>query len=352
MSDPEGKAPRAVILGCSELTLSKSEKEFFAQINPLGFILFARNCKTPDQISALIDDLRQSVGRVDAPVLIDQEGGRVARLKPPHWREAPPGAIFGRLARQDIDQAREAVFLNARLIGRELLALGITVDCAPVLDLPAPDGHEIIGDRALSDDPAIIGELGRAWCDGLLAEGVLPVIKHIPGHGRARADSHLELPVVESPHAVLAETDFVPFAALSDMPWAMTAHILYTDLDGEVPATHSRKIINAVIREEIGFSGVLVSDDIGMQALNGDLRDRAAAALEAGCDLALHCSGEMEEMTSFAASISHLDHAAVERLARAEKLRLECAAKSKSQSTLDMETRLSHLIELVKETES
>ena len=288
---------RAVIFGCAGPELLPEEAAFFRDSGPWGFILFARNIKSPEQVAELVDSLRNCVGRPSAPVLIDQEGGRVARLTSPHWRTAPPAEKFGQLyARQNPVLARQACKLNGRLLAHELAALGITVDCVPVLDVPAPGGHQIIGDRAFASDPAIVAELGRAICEGLMAGGVLPVIKHIPGHGRAGADSHLDLPQVSASLDELRRTDFAPFRALRDMPLAMTAHVAYTAIDGAVPASHSAKIIRDIIRGEIGFDGVLMCDDLGMKALKGDFAERAGKAIAAGCDVLLHCSGVMTEM--------------------------------------------------------
>jgi beta-N-acetylhexosaminidase len=306
-----------VIFGLAGLSVSDEERRFFAGADPFGFILFARNCDTPDQIRALVADLRGIIGRPDAPVLIDQEGGRVARLRPPHWREAPPAAVFGALAARNDEAAVEATRLNARLIGAELAALGIDVDCAPVLDIPAPGSHEIVGDRAFGDAPALVARLGRAAIEGFLSAGVIPVIKHIPGHGRAKVDSHHDLPVVEAGLDQLQEIDFAPFAALADAPWAMTAHVVYEAIDADNPATTSKTAIADIIRGEIGFDGVLVSDDLSMKALSGSLGERAAAALEAGCDVALHCNGEMDEMRAVAEAVSPLRADAVTRIARA-----------------------------------
>lgn len=285
-------------------TLGTDERAFFQDVNPYGFIVFGRNIETPDQVRRLVDDLKACSTSDPCPVLIDQEGGRVARLRPPHWPDYPTGAVFGALAARDRAQARRAVWLNARLIAADLADLGITVDCLPVLDVPAPEGHEVIGDRAYGDDPAVVADLGRAACEGLMAGGVLPVIKHIPGHGRGAVDSHHELPTVDAPADDLRRIDFAPFKALADMPFAMTAHILYTALDPALPATTSKTVIETVIRGEIGFSGVLMSDDLNMQALGGTLADRARACLEAGCDIALHCSGVMNEMVEIAGAIS------------------------------------------------
>lgn len=317
MSEAEQPIPKAIILGLAGLEISGAERRFFEECDPFGFILFARNCKTPDQIRDLVADLRAVVGRADAPVLIDQEGGRVARLRPPHWREAPPAAVFGALASHDDDNARDAVRLNARLIGTELAALGIDVDCAPVLDVPGEDSHDIVGDRAFGASPALVARLGRAAIDGFLDAGVLPVIKHIPGHGRAKVDSHHELPVVDAELGALRQIDFAPFVALADAPWAMTAHVVYTALDADNPATTSKTIIGDIIRGEIGFDGLLVSDDLSMKALSGSLAERASAALAAGCDVALHCNGEMEEMLAVAGAAGPLSRVALERIARA-----------------------------------
>jgi beta-N-acetylhexosaminidase len=289
----------AAILGCGGLALSPAEREFFRAARPAGFILFGRNCGSPDQVRRLVRTLRQCTGRADAPVLIDQEGGRVARLRPPHWRLPPAAAVFGALYARNPMAALTACRLNARLIAAELARLGITVDCAPVLDIPVPGSHDIVGDRALARDPAVVAMLARAWCEGFRAGGVAPVIKHIPGHGRACADSHETLPVVEVSRADLA-SDFAPFAALADQPWAMTAHVLYPALDAEEPATTSPTIIADVIRGELAFRGVLLSDDLSMKALSGTLEERARRCRAAGCDIALHCNGNLDEMKAVA----------------------------------------------------
>ena len=291
--------PRPVIFGCAGLTLSDAEARFFRDVDPLGFILFARNCRDPDQIRALIAELRATVGRKNASVLIDQEGGRVARLKPPHWRAAPPAARFGELAKCDFGLGIEACRLNGRLLAADLQPLGINVDCVPCLDIPAPGSHDIIGDRAFGTDPELVAALGRAQIDGVMAGGVLPIIKHIPGHGRARVDSHAALPVVDADLATLEATDFAPFRALRDAPLAMTAHIVYTAIDDRA-ITLSAKGIAEIIRGKIGFDGVLISDDLCMEALGGSHAERAEAALGAGCDLVLHCNGVMDDMIGVA----------------------------------------------------
>lgn len=288
----------AAIYGCSGHRLTAEERAFFAETKPWGFILFRRNVDTPAQVKALIDDLRDSVGRADAPVLIDQEGGRVQRLGPPHWPKYPPGSAYLK-AVNDPMAARELVRLGARLIAHDLRELGITVDCVPVLDVPVPGAHDIIGDRAYAHDPATVTQLGRAAAEGLLAGGVLPIIKHIPGHGRAFADSHHDLPVVETDLATLDAWDFAPFKALSDMPMAMTAHVVFTAVDAKRPATTSKKGIR-LMREHLGFSGLIMSDDLSMQALSGTLTERAEQSLKAGCDVILHCNGDLAEMRQVA----------------------------------------------------
>ena len=318
MSGPTSAAPAAAILGCAGPELSANEARFFREVDPLGFILFARNCETPAQIRTLTSSLRATVGREDAPILIDQEGGRVQRLKPPTWRAAPAAARFGALAHIDPEAAVEAAWLNARLIAAELRDVGVDVDCLPCLDVPAPDGHDIIGDRAFDGDPNLVATLGRAVADGLMAGGVLPVAKHIPGHGRARADSHLELPVVDTPSAELEAIDFTPFRALADLPIGMTAHVVYSDIDPDAPATISPTVVQDVIRGSIGFDGLLMSEDLGMQALAGNYATRTSASLAAGCDVVLHCSGVMSEMEQVAAAVRPLDAAGRERAERAQ----------------------------------
>ncbi len=303
----------ASILGCSGQVLSREERAFFGDVAPWGFILFARNIESPDQVRRLVDDLRATVGRPDAPVLIDQEGGRVQRLGPPHWRRYPPGRAYGELPVSDPLPRREIARLGARLLAHDLAALGINVDCLPVLDVPAEGAHAVIGDRAYDRTPDGVALLGRAACEGLMAGGVLPVIKHIPGHGRATADSHLDLPVVDAAREDLEARDFAPFKALSDMPMAMTAHVVYAAIDPENPATTSRKVLRHVIRGSIGFDGLVMSDDLSMKALGGDYADRARAALAAGCDVVLHCNGDMAEMKAVASGTKPLSGQALQR---------------------------------------
>lgn len=315
-----GSQPRAVIFGLAGPFLDSAERSFFAAANPLGFILFARNCDSPEQIAALTGELRRCVRRADAPVLIDQEGGRVQRLKAPQWRAAPPAGRFGTLHERDAAAAIEAAWLNGRLLAADLQPLGIDVDCAPVLDVRVPEGHDIIGDRAFGGSPERVAKLARATCEGLLAGGVLPVIKHIPGHGRATLDSHAALPVVDAPADALQRDDFAPFSALADMPLAMTAHVVYAAFDPAAPATTSATVIRDVVRGRIGFDGLLISDDLCMRALAGAPGERARAALGAGCDVVLHCNGDLAEMRDVAAACAPLSVAGAARLARARAL--------------------------------
>ncbi|TAH37603.1 MAG: beta-N-acetylhexosaminidase [Alphaproteobacteria bacterium] len=294
---------RPAIFGISGTVLTDAEKKFFQETNPVGAILFARNIESLDQVTALTASLREVTGNKDLLVLIDQEGGRVARLKPPLWPEYPPARTFGDLYAKNPDDALEKVYDNYVRIGQGLLDLGINVDCAPVLDIPISGAHDVIGDRAFAEKSWPVTQLGQSACLGLIDSGVLPVIKHIPGHGRAMADSHHELPRVDTDYATLKTTDFAPFKFLCDMPLAMTAHILYTDIDPELPATLSPKIVEQVIRGDIGYLGVLMSDDIGMKALKGDFADLTRQTLAAGCDLVLHCSGKMDEMLAAASAL-------------------------------------------------
>jgi beta-N-acetylhexosaminidase len=291
---------RALIVGCAGPTLSAAEQEFLARVKPWGLILFKRNIESPAQVSALIQEFRGVVGYREAPVLIDQEGGRVQRLAPPQWPDFPPAARFGDAYGRDRARGMAAARLGARLIASELSPLGITIDCMPVADLRLPEGHGVIGDRAYGMEIEIVAELARAAADGLIAGGVLPVVKHIPGHGRARADSHEALPVVETSRAELERTDFEPFRRLHDLPIAMTAHVVYAAIDPVHPATVSRAVVQEIIRGHIGFDGLLLTDDLSMKALSGGFRTRAEAALAAGCDIVLHCNGRLEEMTEIA----------------------------------------------------
>ncbi|MDO9077851.1 MAG: beta-N-acetylhexosaminidase [Brevundimonas sp.] len=303
----------AAIYGCSGHRLTEAERAFFAEARPWGFILFRRNIDSPEQVRALTAELRDCIGDAGAPILIDQEGGRVQRMGPPHWPKYPPGEAYLK-ATNDILAARELVRLGARLMAHDLKAVGINVDCLPVLDVPVPGAHDIIGDRAYAHDPATVTQLGRAAAEGMLAGGVLPVIKHMPGHGRAFADSHHDLPVVHADFATLDGWDFAPFKALSDMPLAMTAHVVFDAIDPKRPATTSKKAVK-LMRAHLGFGGLIMTDDLSMKALSGGLRDRAEAALKAGCDVVLHCNGDLGEMQEVAGGVGRLKGAAAKRAA-------------------------------------
>jgi len=294
----------AAIYGCSGHRLTEEERAFFAEARPWGFILFRRNIDTPEQVRALTDELRAAIGDADAPILIDQEGGRVQRMGPPHWPKYPPGAAYLKASNDPMD-ARELVRLGARLMAHDLREVGINVDLLPVLDVPVPGAHDIVGDRAYGQDPATVALLGRAASEGLLAGGVLPCIKHMPGHGRAFADSHKDLPTVHADFDTLDAWDFAPFKALSDMPWAMTAHIVFTAVDRKRPATQSKKAIK-MMRGHLGFSGLIMSDDLSMQALSGSMGERAHQSLKAGCDVVLHCNGDLAEMQAVAEATGKL----------------------------------------------
>ncbi|WP_407950470.1 beta-N-acetylhexosaminidase [Parvibaculum sp.] len=304
----------SAIYGCAGPELSADEKTFFRETCPWGFILFARNIVSPDQVLHLTASLREAAGH-DAPILIDQEGGRVQRLRPPHWRSWPAGRRYGEVYERNAEKGLRAAYLGARLMAAELRSTGITVDCLPVLDVPVPGAHDVIGDRAYAGEPGAVAALGLAAAEGLMAGGVLPVVKHIPGHGRAGVDSHEKLPVVDASLDELARMDFAPFRALRTMPFAMTAHVIYTALDPDNPATTSAAVIRDTIRTRIGFEGLLMSDDLSMKALRGGLAERTRAALAAGCDLVLHCNGDMAEMEAVAAAATMLRG---ESLARAE----------------------------------
>lgn len=302
--DPEAlaeKPPRAIIFGVSGITLTDGEKQFFRYANPFGFILFGRNCVNPQQVKTLVADLRASVGRADAPIVIDQEGGRVARLKPPHWPAYPPAKMFGDLAKNDMDMALEAARINAQLIGLELYELGFTINCAPLADVLTRETDQAIGDRAFSENPDVVAECARAYAEGLMESGILPVIKHMPGHGRTGVDPHRFQSVVTASRAELEAQDFLPFKALRDMPIGMTCHILFTALDNKNPASLS-PVVHHIIRREIGFDGLLFSDDINMKGIMGRQEDLAVRALQAGSDVALHCNGNMNEMVAVSAA--------------------------------------------------
>jgi beta-N-acetylhexosaminidase len=308
---------KAFISGCADKTLSGDERRFFAATRPCGLILFARNCDTPAQLRALVDQFKDAVGSGEVLVLIDQEGGRVQRLKPPYWRHMPPARCYGRLYGTDPELAKRAAFAGARLTAQELGDLGINVNTMPVLDVPQQGAHEIIGDRAYSTDPDIVIALGRAVIEGCLAGGVLPVIKHVPGHGRAKADSHLALPRIDVLGPELDSVDFRPFRALRDAPLAMTAHVLLPAFDDRRPASTSPVIMAEVIRDRIGLTGLVMSDDLGMKALGGPFAARARDVIAAGCDVALHCSGNFAEMVEVGNAVPGLEGLAAERFAHA-----------------------------------
>src|SRR5215831_20058053 len=313
-------AVRAFITGLSGTTLTAAERAFLREREPWGFIIFARNVETPSQLSRLLASVRDAVGR-DAPVLVDQEGGRVQRLGPPHWPSYPPGAAYARLYDSDAAQGTKAAYLGARLIAADLAAVGIDVDCLPVADVPVSGADSVIGDRAYGESADKVAVLARAVADGLFAGGVLPVLKHIPGHGRASADSHRALPVVETEEATLRKTDFAAFQALRDLPLGMTAHVVYTAIDPIAPATTSVTLIRDVIRGWLGFDGLLMSDDISMGALSGSIEARARAAIAAGCDVVLHCNGELDEMRAVASAVPVLAGEAAARADAALKRR-------------------------------
>jgi beta-N-acetylhexosaminidase len=308
---------RAFITGVSGPELTAAEREFIRSERPWGFILFKRNIETPAQVILLVRELREAIGNPDAPVLIDQEGGRVQRLGPPHWPVYPPGAVFGVL--YDIDPALglTAARLSARLMAADLLELGVTVDCLPLADVPVAGADAVIGNRAYGTEPGKVAAIARAVTDGLEQGGILPVLKHIPGHGRATADTHFKLPEVDTSKTELERTDFAAFQPLAHLPMAMTAHVVFSALDPAQPATTSATIIQQVIRGVIGFQGLLMSDDVSMNALAGSIAERTRAILTAGCDMVLHCNGRLDEMREVAAETPELSGMALERARRA-----------------------------------
>jgi beta-N-acetylhexosaminidase len=308
---------RAFIAGVAGTVLTADERAFLRDAEPWGLILFKRNIETPDQVRRLTGSFRTAVGRADAPVLVDQEGGRVQRLGPPHWPRYPAGAAYGRLYDRDPPGGLAAARLGGRLVAADLAAVGIDVDCWPLADVPVAGADEVIGDRAYGSDPDKVAAIAGAIAEGLREGGVLPVVKHIPGHGRALADSHHALPVVTADRPTLEATDFRAFRPLAGLPLAMTAHVVFTAIDPVTPATTSVTMVREVIRGLIGFDGVLMTDDISMQALTGALGGRSRAAIEAGCDIVLHCNGSLDEMRAVAAAVPVLAGEAKRRAAAA-----------------------------------
>ena len=316
---------KAFISGCATTALTKAERDLFAEERPCGLILFARNVNNPGQVQALVSDFKSAVGIDDVLILVDQEGGRVQRLRPPYWRAMPPARCFGDLYARDKEAGKRAAFAASRLMAAELYDLGINVDCTPCIDVPQEGAHDIIGDRAFSTDPDAVGVLGRAVMDGMLAGGVLPVIKHVPGHGRAVADSHKSLPHIDVSKESLEEVDFRPFHALRDAPLAMTAHVLLPAYDEQSPATLSPAIMKELIRGQLGLTGLIMTDDIGMKALSGTPGDLTRAVVAGGCDVALHCSGKFDEMVDVAGAAPELAGVSLKRFDSA----LACLAAPK-----------------------
>jgi len=316
---------KAVIYSCEGCALSDNERSFFAESAALGFVLFGRNCETPEQLRALSDSLRDVVGW-ECPILIDQEGGRVQRLKPPIWRGYPSMRTFGARAAIDMEGALSDLRFTVMQLSEELRAGGISVNCAPVLDVLIEATHDAIGDRAFSEDPDIVSRLGLSVCRNFIDVGITPIIKHIPGHGRAASDSHKDLPRVSASREELQATDFKPFkdiavSDIADQVWAMAAHIVYEDIDAELPSSASPSIINDVIRGDIGFDGLLVSDDLDMDALAalGDVGQRSEAVLQAGCDVSLYCSGKLDDMQTIAKTVPNLSAKARKALQKSVK---------------------------------
>jgi beta-N-acetylhexosaminidase len=306
-------AARAFITGLAGTELLADERAFLREARPWAGILFKRNIQSPEQVIRLVGEFREAVGHPRAPMLIDQEGGRVQRLGPPHWPVYPPGAAYGALYDSDPQAGLNAARLGARLIAFDLMALGIDVDCAPIADLPVDGGHDIIGNRAYGKTVDKVAHIAVAFAQGLLAGGVLPVLKHLPGHGRALADSHISLPTVETPRQELEATDFATFRPLAGLPLGMTAHVVYTAIDRLDPATTSVTMVQQVIRESIGFRGALMSDDVSMGALSGSIAERSRASIKAGCDLVLHCNGDLREMQQVAFEAPWLEGVALQR---------------------------------------
>lgn len=314
----------AVIFGCSGHEVTAQERAFFQEMQPWGFILFARNIDNPEQVARLTDQLRECVDHSTVPILIDQEGGRVRRLRPPHWPDYHSAELIGSYLETGDETASRIAWLQSRLMAVDLIKIGINVDCLPVLDVPIAGSDDVIGDRAYSNTPQEVAKLGRAAAEGLLAGGVVPVMKHIPGHGRALVDSHKDLPRVDTDLRTLQETDFAPFKALHDLPMAMTGHVVYEAIDPDEPATTSNRVLTEIVRGEIGFDGLIICDDLSMHALSGDFSQRARSAFAAGCDIVLHCNGVMDEMKGVAEGLRVLEGRCAERalatMARTHKI--------------------------------
>lgn len=307
-----------VIFGCSGLRLTRGEIDLFKAVKPWGLILFSRNLQAPDQVKALVGDFKDAIGRDDAIILIDQEGGRVSRLPETFWRIPPSPTIFSEIYKQNPTQAENAVFLNYRLIAHDLKSLGINVNCAPMLDIPRSGSAPVVTDRAFGTNPEIVTRLAEKAIQGMKAGGVAPVIKHAPGHGRATVDSHHLLPRVDTSNQLLADTDYKPFIALQNEAMLMTAHIIYSAIDPSLPGTISPIIIKDIIRSKLGFNGLIMTDDINMHALCGPVPQRARQALDAGCDIILHCSGSLEEMSEISDVVSGLEGLGLNRARAAE----------------------------------
>ncbi|PKR54320.1 beta-N-acetylhexosaminidase [Thalassospira marina] len=345
VSGLELKRPKACILGLEGTALSNWEKGFFREADPFGFILFARNVADPDQLKRLTAELREVSGRSNLPILVDQEGGRVARLKPPHWRKMPAAGVFGQLYEQQPEDAREAAYLNARLLAADLVDAGISVVCAPVLDLYFPGMSDVVGDRSYGSEVTNVVALASAVSAGFLDGGIIPVIKHIPGHGRAAVDSHKDLPVVTASKSSLSVNDFEPFRQMKDVLAAMSAHILFTAIDDQRPGTVSPTVIRDVIRDDIGFQNLLISDDLSMEALGGSIASRTHECLAAGCDIALHCNGKRTEIEQVVSMSPALDGVALERaLAVTNRISSLKGSVPPRQMLADWNARLSQLL--------
>lgn len=330
-----------IIIGCSSTKLTQQERDLFRYLQPWGIILFARNIEDPQQVIDLIADVKNTLGRTDIMVLIDQEGGRVSRLPAAHWRIPPSPTVFARLYEKNPEAGQKACFLNAVLTGLELKTLGINVNCAPMLDIPQHNAASIISERALGCTTQQVIALGQQISSGLKRASVAPVIKHMPGHGRAKSDSHLELPTVDASLEILKQQDFVPFVAMNNESMAMTAHIMFTQIDANLPATISPTVVKQVMRGAIGYKGLIMTDDINMQALSGSVAERAAMAVDAGCDVILHCSGKYEEMVSLVDVVKPLTG---ESLVRAEAAELIAFAAIPDIEQADIKAELDDLM--------